>query len=1058
MTLDFAVGGQKLDSRLRALLRLPLEELRRFKREERQAHRELHEAIEALCAEAVTAEGDRLLELTIEIEKRVLRQPVPLTFGLYFPEDDAEDVARVTHLEEPFVSVTVRSHASAQDLASLGLHVRNQAGNILTAYVPLGVVPRLQLSPAIDYVELARPWRSQLDQAIPHTQIDTLHAASPAVTGKDVIVGFIETGPLDFYHPAFRRPDDTLGQGGLGSSRVLYLWDQTLTPDMGKGESSPPTEASVPALPGFNPIGGAYGTEYDQAKINKDLTDYPPAYGTVRSNPVGSFHGTLVASCGVGNKRTPDYSYVGAAPEADIIYVRTTNGNNYVFADSTNILDGFAYIFARANQLAKPCVVNLSASDGLGPHDGCTLGEQFLDNLLLEPGRAITCSAGNDNLGGSHASGKVTSGNWTNLTLTYVFPLMEDTIQIWYDGHDEFDVTLTVPTLRPTVIGPVASGTAPLSTVVGGVTVTVESTLNHAHNNDNLIEVRITGGTIPPGDWIVALYGSKVINGAFDAWVDSTDPWSHWQASVADNGTIGVPATALRPIAVGAHDGTAGPSIVNLSGCGPTRDGRIKPEIAAPGAGIRGAWSRDMNSASPGSLEFPPPEIPELEPATGTSYAAPIVAGAAALLFECRGKGLTCGDIKQILADSAGTPPLGIPSNAFGFGFLQMAAACTAPVPTVDVWLRDSPTDTGIEPYTGAVGWLSPDIDVLDAAGNAVANPMHDPANLWNNLIDVTIRNRGTQAARNVEVYLYWADPATSLPFPSEWKISGIYTGQPALVQQGNKIVVSQLAAGANTTVRFAWAPPAPATNIRGDDHFCLIARIEHEADPSNLAAGGWPVIQGSNNIGLRNVHVQDVSLGNLTMACYVIGSDDTDALELTCEKFSGGIELFLPTRALLWRELALLERCQGQRPDYGCPCGTDPAEEVRRVLRGKELTRILGVTGAAEAHVDGTLTRLVADPAGRHLLLSELRVQRGAKMPIRVWAREPRLEEGVGRLNIGQRSGGKLVGGVSLELREQLPEITRYDVRRRGKKVQVSQRMLTTSAVASSSTGHPAR
>ena len=967
--------------------------------------------------EAVTAEGDRLLELTIEIEKRVLRQPVPLTFGLYFPEDDAEDVARVTHLEEPFVSVTVRSHASAQDLASLGLHVRNQAGNILTAYVPLGVVPRLQLSPAIDYVELARPWRSQLDHAIPHTQIDTLHAASPAVTGKDVIVGFIETGPLDFYHPAFRRPDDTLRAredwGRLESSisgiRPSHpIWVRVSRVRLLR-PACPRCQASIPLA-----AAGDYGTEYGQAKINKDLTDFPPAYGTVRSNPVGSFHGTLVASCGAGNKRTPDYSYVGAAPEADIIYVRTTNGNNYVFADSTNILDGFAYIFARANQLAKPCVVNLSASDGLGPHDGCTLGEQFLDNLLLEPGRAITCSAGNDNLGGSHASGKVTSGNWTNLTLTYVFPLMEDTIQIWYDGHDEFDVTLTVPTLRPTVIGPVASGTAPLSTVVGGVTVTVESTLKHAHNNDNLIEVRITGaGRFLPATGMWPSTAARSSTGPSTRGStrlippDPLEPLAGIRGRQRDHRRASYGAASDCRRSTRRH---GWPVHRNLSGCGPTRDGRIKPEIAAPGAGIRGAWSRDMNSASPGSLEFPPPEIPELEPATGTSYAAPIVAGAAALLFECRGKGLTCGDIKQILADSAGTPPLGIPSNAFGFGFLQMAAACTAPVPTVDVWLRDSPTDTGIEPYTGAVGWLSPDIDVLDAAGNAVANPMHDPANLWNNLIDVTIRNRGTQAARNVEVYLYWADPATSLPFPSEWKISGIYTGQPAFVQQGNKIVVSQLAAGANTTVRFAWAPPAPATNIRGDDHFCLIARIEHEADPSNLAAGGWPVIQGSNNIGLRNVHVQDVSLGNLTMACYVIGSDDTDALELTCEKFSGGIELLLPTRALLWRELALLERCQGQRPDYGCPCGTDPAEEVRRVLRGKELTRILGVTGAAEAHVDGTLTRLVADPAGRHLLLSELRVQRGAKMPIRVWAREPRLEEGVGRLNIGQRSGGKLL------------------------------------------------
>jgi hypothetical protein len=207
--------------------------------------------------------------------------------------------------------------------------------------------------------------------------------------------------------------------------------------------------------------------------------------------------------------------------------------------------------------------------------------------------------------------------------------------------------------------------------------------------------------------------------------------------------------------------------------------------------------------------------------------------------------GLSCGDIKQILEDLAGSPGP-VPSNAFGFGFLQMAAACAAPLPGVDVWLRDSPTDTGIEPYTGDLGWLSPDIEVRDAQDNPVDNPTYDPANLWNNLIAVTVRNRGTQTARNIEVYLYWADPATNLPFPSEWRSEGIYTGQPAFVQQGNKTVVGQLAAGASTTVRFAWAPPAPGSGIRGDDHFCLLARLEQEVDPPT-SEPVVPAIQGSN-------------------------------------------------------------------------------------------------------------------------------------------------------------------------------------------------------------------
>jgi hypothetical protein len=1035
----------RLDARLRTLLQLPWDTLRDLKRREGQVHRERLLAIEDLRARMRSADRDQLRDLTIEVERRLLRMPVPLTFGVYFPEDDAEEVARVTHLTQPFASVTIRSRASAHDLAALGLHVRSQTRDILTAYVPLELVPRLQRSSAIDYIELARPWRPQLDDAIPQTQIDTLHAGPPPVTGKGVIVGIVETGPLDFYHPAFRNPGNSMGQGTLGSTRVLYLWDQTLVPDAAKGESGPPTETTIPALPGFFPTGGpggsgTYGTEYSQAQIDKDLQNFPPAYESVRTPPgLSGFHGTLVASCAAGSQRA-GFPYGGAAPEADIIYVRTMNGNNYVFADSTNILDGMAYIFARAAELKKPCVVNLSASDSLGAHDGSTLGERFLDNLLLEPDRVITCSGGNDNISSAYTHGTVMDGSTTNVLLTYGSYSWDDTIQIWYDGHDEFSFTLTIPARPPVIIGPVPAGAPLQSTSVGGITVTVESLLKQSFNGDNVIEIRIinaAGATVSNGDWNLALHGTAVINGAFDAWVDTSfsipgpvNPHM-WKSPMTGTGTIAVPATALRPISVGAHDGAAAPAALSFSGCGPTRDGRIKPEISAPGFDVVGAMLRDMNLAVPGPLETP-------FPVSGTSYAAPIVAGAAALLFECRGAGLTCGDIKQILTDLAGAPAGGVPSNAFGFGFLQMVAACAAPLPTVDVWLRDSLTDTGVEPYTGGFGWLSPDIEVRDAAGNPVANPTYDPVNLWNNLIDVTVRNRGSQIARNIEVYLYWADPATNIPFPGEWKISGIYTGQ-SFVQQGNKIVVPQLAAGASTTVRFAWAPPAPASNIHGDDHFCLIARLEHEADPSHLGAGGWPVIDGSNNIGLRNVHVQPATAADVTTAFYMMGSDD-DALEFTADRLATAIELVVPTRALPWRELSLLERCQGHRPEYGRR-ELDPAEEVRRVLRGEEITRILGIAALDRADVNGPTTRLVARPGSRHLRLPEMRLLRGVKMPVRLWARQPRLEEAVGWVHVGQRSGGRIVGGISLELRADLPEYPKYDVRRRGNSVDVTRR-----------------
>ena len=76
---------------------------------------------------------------------------------------------------------------------------------------------------------------------------------------------------------------------------------------------------------------------------------------------------------------------------------------NYIFANaffnSTYMIDGLTYIFEKANKQfpSRPVVINLSAGGiHTGPHDGSSLFEQNLDNLLSEPGRAVVVAAGND--------------------------------------------------------------------------------------------------------------------------------------------------------------------------------------------------------------------------------------------------------------------------------------------------------------------------------------------------------------------------------------------------------------------------------------------------------------------------------------------------------------------------------------------------------------------------------------------------------------------------------------------------------------------------------------
>jgi serine protease AprX len=125
--------------------------------------------------------------------------------------------------------------------------------------------------------------------------------------------------------------------------------------------------------------------------------------------------------------------------------------------------------------------------------------------------------------------------------------------------------------------------------------------------------------------------------------------------------TIGSPAAAANAIAVGsmADPGEGGFFLDPYSSRGPTADGRIKPDLCAPGFRISAARA-DRGSAY---VSY-----------SGTSMAAPFVAGVAALVRQAD-PGLTSAEVKAILKETAvhfGTPG---ENNDFGAGRLDAYAA-----------------------------------------------------------------------------------------------------------------------------------------------------------------------------------------------------------------------------------------------------------------------------------------------------------------------------------------------------------------------------------------------
>jgi membrane-anchored mycosin MYCP len=151
------------------------------------------------------------------------------------------------------------------------------------------------------------------------------------------------------------------------------------------------------------------------------------------------------------------------------------------------------------------------------------------------------------------------------------------------------------------------------------------------------------------------------------------------------------------------------------------------PEVIAVGAhNPSGNWYEKSNFGDNLDLLAPGEDLPypfaggEWKFGSGTSFAAPYVAGAAALLKGEFGAEATPAWIQQRLQQTAIHPP-GDFNIYQGFGILNVAAALTAPVveseitsPTVTEVPTEDPSPTPIaEDDREYVAWLDPDYDPL---------------------------------------------------------------------------------------------------------------------------------------------------------------------------------------------------------------------------------------------------------------------------------------------------------------------------------------------------------
>ena len=549
---------------------------------------------------------------------------------------------------KPF-HILLRFRNDISALTDLGFKVTTLAGDVAAGSVEGERLEQLLKHPDLISAEFAPGLKDETDLSLAAINLVNPATQTRAVPslGRGAVIGIIDSG-FDLTHPCFNDAQ--------GESRILAAWDQV---GLGSIKGPPPAEFG-------------YGVEVTPPKIGPNVK----AQGSIviKNAEKKGAHGTSVACIAAGNG-LPDGARAGVAPEAELILV--SYRNDVPVGGSSFLLDAINFILLRAGN--KPVVINISQGDNLGAHDGTSLLERAIDHLIEKRRVAIVCSAGNERRGMHHAQGLVTPGRdfslYFDLNINENEKIDEDMIEIWYRGEDRFMVALTPPGGdRSAFIRP---GEAEMITFADGTRAFVCSETDDPNNGDNQIAITLEKGEgWKAGRGEVTLRPTAVTDGGFHAWADHPSrPTLISFAHPSDTCTVTLPGNSRRIIAVSGfvsrpfppgEEGSVVGELQPLTSLGPTRDGRVKPDLTAPGFII---MAPEIHQDGNGQAITYLPQM-------GTSMAAPHVTGVIALLLSLK-PDLSVERIRAALFSTAASDSFtGLtPNVSWGQGRLNAGAA-----------------------------------------------------------------------------------------------------------------------------------------------------------------------------------------------------------------------------------------------------------------------------------------------------------------------------------------------------------------------------------------------
>lgn len=605
----------------------------------------------------------------------------PMLRQLVRQEGCSNGKSRLIHDNHREVCAFVRvSDEPEKVLRHYGCRELARVGGISIASIPVKNLCDMSLDEHVRRIEASPSGRVLNDSMAIHLNAVPVYEGRglpQAFTGKGVVMGLMDIG-FDLTHPNFYDKTAT-------NYRIRQFWDMISADTIGS-----------------------------QLFVGRDYTTQEELLALGHSRDGLDFtHGTHTLGIAAGSGYQSPYQ--GMAPESDICIVANAVSDDLPFIDpadyekytyATDAL-GFKYIFDYAERMGQPCVISFSEGSSQDFWGYDQLYYELIDSLL-GPGRILVSAAGNrgdqkfwfEKPAGQPSAGTFLFGNGGQVDGTLKGDAPFDIRIVGYGSKND---TLTINTTE-VLSRPDSVWTDTLALQGFPVVVTIEGYPSCYVPQETCFDVmvkRLTPGTLgSEGSCFVSLEmvgtEANVEFWKYSAWLVE----SNLNPSLCcGDGTHSVmsPASSPSVICVGstyyrqgiknyrgewtAHERAQRGYRVNHSSRGPTMDGRIKPDVMAPGANI-------ISSNSSFFMENHP-ETGERDwtvdffdfqgrtyawtANTGTSSASPAVGGAIALWLQANPR-LTPTDVMGVIERTSTHPDPSItyPNNDYGYGQIDV--------------------------------------------------------------------------------------------------------------------------------------------------------------------------------------------------------------------------------------------------------------------------------------------------------------------------------------------------------------------------------------------------